>query len=253
MKELIEVSSQAHSNVKVDTNSAIRFAEKLNVMNLRVNEVGHASTSFPVFFTRGNVDGRIGISAVTSLVSGSNLFVQGQDWTANYQPVCMRSYPFYLMRSAQGENNYTIGLDETDEVFSVQEGHEIFDSEKQATPYLHQVTKLLESDIKNDMQSYDFAKCIEEFGLLKSIDLHVMCKDNSSQVLKGLLTIDEDKLQELNAEQLIELNKKGYLSPIHAMLVSILQLNALIRLNNQRSSMLEISGVKLEITQSNNT
>ena len=73
--------------------------------------------------------------------------------------------------------------------------------------------------------------------------------DDAVQTLKGLHTLDEDKLQSLPAEQLQELSKKGYLAPIYAMLVSIFQLNALIRKHNSIDSLNNVKHVKLEVAR----
>lgn len=74
--------------------------------------------------------------------------------------------------------------------------------------------------------------------------------DNGTmQTLKGLHTLDEDRLQSLQAEQLAELNKKGYLSPIHAMLISIYQLNSLIRKHNEVEQFTKVKQIKLEVAR----
>jgi len=250
MAELIELNSKQHNNLHVNVNAEIDFASSLHVMNLRVSEVGMAVSSFPVFFTRNAHNGEWGISAMSSFNSNQNLFVENKQWTATYKPSCMRTYPLYLMRSAQDEKNYTIGIDESNAVFSQNEGNALFDKENKATPYLHQMTKLLEADIKNDIQTYEFTKVLESLNLLKAVDLVISYADDTAQSLKGLHTIDEDKLQALSAEQLSELNKKGYLSPIHAMLVSIFQLNLLVNKNNARTDLLAVKNIKLELSRS---
>lgn len=252
MAELIELSSKQHGNLKVDVNGAIDFSSSLHVMNLRVSEIGMAVSSFPVFFTRNAQNGDWGLSAISSFTSGQNLFVENKQWTATYQPNFIRTYPLHLMRSVEGENSYTIGIDESNSVFSNDEGNALFDHDNKATPYLHQMTKLLEADIKNEMQTYEFTKTIDALNLFKSLDLVISNDDGTAQTLKGLHTIDEDKLQDLSAEQLLALSKKGYLSPIHAILVSIFQLNLLVKKNNARSDLPAVKNIKLELSRENN-
>ncbi|WP_077341719.1 SapC family protein [Pseudocolwellia agarivorans] len=251
MAELIELSSKQHANLKVNIHAEADFASNQHVMNLRVSEVGMSVSSFPVFFTRNPQNGEWGISAVTSFEAGKNLFVESQQWTATYKPNGMQTYPLYLMRSPKNDNSYTIGIDESNPVFSIEEGEQFFDLDGKATPYLHQKTKLLEADIKNDMQTYEFTKHIDSLNLFKAIDLLVSYENGTVQTLKGLHTIDEDKLQALTAEQLFELNRKGYLSPIHAMLLSIYQLNLLVNKNNANTDFLPVKNIKLEINRPN--
>ncbi|WP_076419038.1 SapC family protein [Colwellia sp. UCD-KL20] len=251
MAELIELSSKQHANLKVNIHAEADFASNQHVMNLRVSEVGMSVSSFPVFFTRNPQNGEWGISAVTSFEAGKNLFVENQQWTATYKPNGMQTYPLYLMRSPKNDNSYTIGIDESNPVFSKEEGEQFFDIDGKATPYLHQKTKLLEADIKNDMQTYEFTRHIDSLNLFKAIDLLVSYENGTVQTLKGLHTIDEDKLQALTAEQLFELNRKGYLSPIHGMLLSIYQLNLLVNKNNANTDFLPVKNIKLEINRPN--
>lgn len=253
MKELVEVKSNNHSGLKVNLNSAIEFANKLHIMNLRVDEIGKAVSSFPVFFTRDNVNGHWRLSVLTSFEANTNVYIENNQWTAIYQPSVMQTYPFYLMRSSTNNKNYTIGIDESNPIFSKTNGNALFDEDKNATPYLHQKTKLLEAELKSDMQSYEFIQCIETLNLIKSIDVQVTYEEGTTQTLKGLSTIDEDRLQDLSADQLFELNKKGYLSAIHATLVSIYQLNTLIIKNNNFSHLRKIKSITLEVTKANHT
>ena len=60
--------------------------------------------------------------------------------------------------------------------------------------------------------------------------------------------LDEDKLKALTAEQLAELNKNGYLVPMHATLVSVFQVNALIRRHNA-AGLSPVRQVKLEVSK----
>jgi hypothetical protein len=249
MSELIELNSKSHADFKVNINASVNFASKLHLMNLRVSEVGNAVSSMPVFMTKNPHNGEWGISAITSFDGAKNLFVENNQWTATYQPICMQTYPLYLMRSPVKDKSYTVGIDQSNVVFSTVEGDALFDDDNKVTAYLHRKTKLLEADIKNDIQTYEFTKYIDSLQLFKSIDVHVVYENDAVQILKGLHTIDEDKLQILTSEQLFQLNEKGYLSPIHAMLVSIFQLNLLIKKNNADASLASIKNVKLEISR----
>jgi hypothetical protein len=53
----------------------------------------------------------------------------------------------------------------------------------------------------------------------------------------------------LSAEQLHDLNKQGYLVQIHAMLISIYQLNLLIRKHNKINDSNKIAQLKIEIAR----
>lgn len=86
-------------------------------------------------------------------------------------------------------------------------------------------------------------------GLFKPIDMNIRFLSGEIQKLKGLHTIDEDKFQSLSLEDLDKLRKEGYLMPIHAMLVSIMQVNKLINLSNEVVDRAQIVEVKMEVAK----
>jgi len=251
--ELVELNSKKHLNLKVLENADIVFASSLHAMNLRVIEVGTAVSSFPVFLTRSPKNGEWVIIALTSFETGKNLFAQQHKWSATYKPICMQTYPLYLMQSPNDNQRYTMGINESDTVFVENEGTSLFDEAYKATPYLHQKTKLLEADIKHDKQTYEFTQHIDKLGLIKEVYLLVHYENGSVQTIKGLHTIDEDKLQSLSSEHFYELNQKGYLSSIYALLLSIYQLNLLVNKNNANTDFLPVKNIKLEISRAEYT
>ena len=246
MTELVELTSSKHGGLRVVDNCSLDVAAKQHVVNLRAAEIGKAVSGFPVFMTRNPQSGAWALSAVCSFESGQNLFVENARWTATYLPTAMQTYPLFLMRSPAGENSYTVGIDEQSPAFSRERGEALFDEQGKASLYLSKTTALLQADIKNDIKTYQFLARLDELGLMKSVDVRVHYTDDSVNTIRGLHTIDEDKLQSLAPEQLQELNKNGYLLSIHAMLVSTFQLNSLIKKHNQREGVTAVRQVKLE-------
>ena len=83
--------------------------------------------------------------------------------------------------------------------------------------------------------------------MLKPIEIIVTFEDGTSQTIIDLYTIDEDKLQSLSAEKLGTLARNGYLITIHAMLISIYQVNALVRRHNQGARRKTVRNVKMQV------
>ncbi|NNC57949.1 MAG: SapC family protein [Woeseiaceae bacterium] len=249
MKQLVELDSETHRNCRVAENCALQFATAQHMMPIHAAEAGQAVCNFPVFFSRSPNTGRWALSAVTSLEVGRNLFVEDGQWTATYVPTGMQTYPLFLMQSPTEENKYTVGVIGHDNVLSQEAGEALFDGNGNASIYLSQVTKLLEAGIENEVQTRLFAQRLDELDLLKPINVNVHYDDGSIHTNTGLHTINEDKLQAMSPEQLGELNTKGYLLLVHAMLVSIFQLNSLVRKHNQVAGSRPVKQVKLEIAR----
>lgn len=249
MTKLTEVDSAKHANWKVKPNCALEIVKQQHIISLKVIEVGKAVSNFPVFFTKVTNSRDWAISAILSLETNKNMFVKNDMWDAIYQPTILQTYPFYLMPSPKDEKSYTVGIDEENEAFSETEGEALFEEEGKASLYLSQVTAMLEDDLKADIHTYRFCKKLDELGLIKTVDVKVQYLDGTGNALKGLHTIDEEKLQALPLSEVEELRNKGYLAPIYAMLLSIFQLNALIRRNNLRDGQRKMKQVSIELSK----
>ena len=249
MSELVELSSTQHQGLKVRVNCGVEVAATQQIVKLRVNEVGRAAGNFPIFFTRSAQDGALVLSALTSFESQQNMFVKDGQWQSTYQPTAIKTFPFFLMRSKSDAKSYTIGIDEKNQVFSKEHGELLFEENGKASMQLSRAKVLLEADIQNDIHTFQFGKELEQMGLLKSIDLVVQYQDGTNQSITGLITIDEDKINALSAEQLHGLNQQGYLVQIHALLISIYQLNSIIQKQNSHIDLPKVAQLKIEVAK----
>lgn len=241
---LVELSLEDHADLKLDPSCAIKVAENQHLINLKVSELSMAVSSSPVFLSQTSDSSEWTVSAINSFEMDKNLFVEDGKWTGTHVPIGMQTYPFFLMRKDGEENNLTIGINEESEAFSKEEGEALFEDGK-ASVRLSQATAQLEVEIKNNMQTYQFAKKLSELELIKPVDVQVIYQDGKTNILKGLNTIDEAKFNELNSEQFEEIRKAGFLPGIYSMLISIYQFNNLIRLHNKQSDA-KVVQVKLE-------
>lgn len=249
MAKLAAIDAKHHSDKKIAKGAQVAFAARQHAMNLRVTELANAATSFPVFITRYAQTGSWAISAITSFTPGVNLFVENAEWHGLYQPTAMQCHPLYLMQSKHDARGYAVGVFEEHLVAKDKPGEPLFDEQGKLTIQINQRVKILEADIKHDIQTHQFILKLEQLGLLKALDIQVHYLDGNHSTLRGLHTVNEDALQELKPQQLAELNQSHYLAPLYALLHSILQLNALIKRNNARSDLNKIEQIKLQLNK----
>lgn len=248
MSELIELSIQQHRQFKVVENCALSVAKQLHIINIRVNEIAHMTTQAPVFFNKSPETGHWELSSLTSFEPQHNLLIKEDVWQATYLPSSIQQYPFFLMKKPQGGEGYTLGFDGTGNNFSTTQGTPLFDEHGKATAYLSNIKKMVEADINNNIQTVQFIDSLAQIGLLKAVNLVVEYQNGSVKTLKGLSVINEDALQVLSAEQLKTLQQKNYLPAIYASLVSLLQLNTLVRKHNEQQAD-KISQIKIEVSR----
>ena len=247
MPELIELSKETHADLRLLENCALQVAKTQHIINVKVSEVGMAAGCFPLLMTKNSHTGDWALSAITGIELSTNLFIKDDFWEATYLPTGLQTYPFYLMKSGREEGAFTIGIDESNVAFSKEDGVRLFEDSGQASAMLSGITQMLETDMKNEIHTYQFAKMLDEMGLIKAMDVLVHYADGRTNTLTGLYTPDEEKLQALPIEELDKLREKGYLAPIYAMLISIYQFNALILRNNQLDGTAKVKQVQLEI------
>jgi hypothetical protein len=242
---LTELSLDAHADLKMDPIGALKVAAGQHMISLKVSEVAMAVSSFPVLLSRVSDDADWTVSAINSYEIGDSLFVENDAWAGTHLPIGMQTYPFFLMRSPKDEKSFTIGIDEQNSVFSKEEGVALFEDGK-ASARLSQATAQLELELKHDIQTHKFAKMIDELGLIKPLDLQVHYHSGRVNTLKGLNTIDEKALFELEVEKLEELKQESFLHALYAMISSVYQFNHLIKLHNLKFPENTIAQIKLE-------
>lgn len=249
MPELVKLTAEHHGDLKVAETCAIDVAKEQHMIGLKVTEVGQAVTNFPVFVTRVTGSSELAVSAITGLELNTNLFVDSGGWNATYTPSGMQTYPFFLMKAPDETGGYTVGIDPHNSAFSKAVGEPLFDEHGNTSLAVTRISAILDEDVKNSIRTYKFTEKLVDLRLLKSISLAVQYRDGNLNTLQGLQTIDEDKLNSLDTNELEVLVKLGYLAPIYAMLISIYQLNSLIARHNLVDKNTPIQKVKIELAK----
>ncbi len=249
MTKIVELDPVAHAKHRIAEDSDAQFARHQHVMFIRAGEVARAACEFPVFCSRSATTGTWSISAMTSLEANSNLSVVDGNWTAIFEPSAMRSYPLCLVNSPENTGQFALGIDATSSSLGTDHGNELFDDNGNPTIFLSKIKTMLEADIEADIQTRYFLDELVRLELLKPLQITVAYEDDASQTIVALHSIDEDKLQSLASEELVDLLQKGYLATIHAMLISLYQLNSLVRRHNSDSGRKQVSQVKLNVAR----
>ena len=251
-QSLVELHQSQHAHLKVRDNSALKRVSDQHMIGLKVTEVAQAQSEFPVFFTQtqGSADSgetTWGLSAITGLEVNHNLFVQNQQWDAIYVPTAMRTYPLFLMPAPEGKEGYSVGISPDDDSFTEQEGEALFNEDGAPSDYLNRVTTLLQAEIKNEVLTYQFVKALDDLKLIRPVNAVITFEDGSKHTLRGLSSINEEKLIELSHEAQLTLVKRGFLAPIYGMLFSMYQLHSLVKRHNLAEGTRKIFDLRVEL------
>jgi len=245
MAKIVALSSKEHADFKVKQDCVIDAVKDQHILNVRVSEIARASACMPVFLNQFEENGDWAVSVITSLELNSNLFVNSDNkWSVNYLPNSLKAYPFFLV-GGQKEDEFTVGIDEESDAFSKEEGVAIFDEESKSSAAMESVLKLLESDIADRAHTQKFVETLKEFDLIDPLVMRVQYADGQVNTLTGLNSIDEKKIQALDDETFNKLREKGFLAPIYAIILSVYQLNELMKRHNQKEGAKQIVQVNM--------
>ena len=248
MASLTALTSGAHGALKLKADSGAIYAQGSHMLPLRVTEVAQATVDFPVMISRMS-NGTMSLSALTSFEPGKNLFVSNGEWTSSFQPIAMKTFPIFLMKSEDDSPEPILGIDADSAALSKDEGQALFDKKGKPSLSVKQLKAQLTEDSKDMVHTFEFFETLEKFDLIRSVDVALNYGDDQTNRIRGLSMIHEDNLQNLRSERLTELRDRGYLAPIYAMLFSVFQLNALIRRSNQIGGTAHIKNINLEVSK----
>jgi hypothetical protein len=233
-----------HARLRVSAQQAAAFAKTQHLLNVRVTEVAQLACDLPLFITKTS-HGQWALSALCSVVPEQNLWVTAAEWQATYVPAILQTYPLCaLPGSEQGELKLGVFAELPDS----SDGVALFDANLQPTYELDRRRKLLETDLHHEYLTYTFLKQLAELQLLRHVEL-VLTTATEEQRIQGLHTINEDRLAILSAAQLKGLQQQGLLMAIHAMLLSLLQLNRLIKKHNSTGQAFQLKHIKLAVAK----
>jgi len=244
MAKVVALNSAHHRDLKVTPNCVVNAVKDQHIVNIRVSEISKASACMPIFLNQFEGSDDWSVSAITSLELHKNLFVADNKWSVNYVPNVMKAYPFFLV-NGQKEGEFTIGIDEESDAFNKDEGVNIFDEEGKNTQSMDAIVELLQSDIGGRVHTKKFVDTLVEFDLINSLTMRVQYEDGQVQTLTGLNSVDERKLTAMDDETFCKLRETGFLAPIYALILSVFQLNELMKRHNSKDGVKRIVQVNM--------
>lgn len=241
------LDANKHKSIKIHPDAGVEFARTQHLISLRVTEIDKAISDFPVMFFRNHQTGKLSIAMMTSFKPGDNLFVEGNVWDALFMPGSLKTHPFHVISNNDSDESYSLTINVESPCLVAEGGNALFSDNGQPTPYLAQVKANMDEELNNELLTREFLETIDALGLTAPIDLEIELADGQSHTISGLQTVAEDKLRLIGQDVLLELHSKGYLFPLHAMLMSLFQINGLIRRNNKVLSHPAIKNVHLRL------
>jgi hypothetical protein len=224
-----------HGKLKVKPNSAFTHAKDRHIVAVNVSELGIASSNFPVVFVKNPREDRYMLTAMLGLKTGENIYYGDEFWESCYVPLAVQRHPFVVGYDDRVEDDTQLAacIEMDSPTVSETDGIALFQDDGTPSEMLRSVQQLLGSMFEAGKFTDQFIQKLGELDLITPFELILQLPNGNMNRITGMATIDEKKLKALSAEQLKELQTRDFLAPCHLMLVSLYQLNQLIRRRNR--------------------
>ena len=218
-KEIKALNRDQHKALKMNAGKGCEFAAGTHIVPLAGLEFFQAAHSYPILFV-GEGE-QLSPIALLGLNEGLNSFVDDSgQWRSNtYVPAFIRRYPFVL---AQSENDeFTVCFDEAYAGWNETEGRELFSETGENSEYLNEMIQFLQNFTAEMHRTRELVSVLQELELLESRTLKLSHVSGETFVLKDFHAVNEERFLALSDEQVLRLNKAGFLGWVYAHLMSL--------------------------------
>ena len=232
MAHLVALDNHAHRQIGVHGERVEAAGAALNMVPVVLSEFGKLVVQYPIAFTKDKDTGRFACVALLGFHDGENLFVDDGRWDAIYVPLQVARQPFFLGKADEGEH-FIVCID-TEHAGIADDGERIFDADGQETAYLEEAKGRLAELLNGEAPTRQFIDALVHRKLLVPMQLEITFGNGDATQVQGLYTIDETRLQQLDADAVATLHARGWLGPIYTMLASLGHVYAMIDRRNRR-------------------
>lgn len=202
------------------------FVQRGNAVPISHTEFQPITRHYPIVFTSADEGKTYAAVAVLGLSSSENLFYGDGKWASGaYIPAYARRFPFCMARVNLNK------VEQKDRLICVEKswldderGEAMFDAGGKPSEKWKGVERLL-SQYEADLERVrEMCALLADYGLLEPFSMQATLKKEKgggSMQMTGMHRVAEKNLENLNAAQLKNLMRKGYLARVYMHLLSL--------------------------------
>ncbi len=236
MAQLVVIDNKNHRKLRIDVNKAEQHGAMLNLVPAVMSEFINMAVQYPLVITKHADTGQFVFAAMLGFEADENLFWQDEQWQGLYLPLQIRRQPFFVNSAKEnsGKGDYVVCFDSDSPTISQDGEQTLFDENGEETEYFQQAKVCLAQLLRGEVDNKRLLKHLEKMSLLQVMKMEITFANQQSTTLKGLYTIDQEKLASLSAENISILHSEGLLQAIYTLITSLGQMHHLIDLKNKR-------------------
>lgn len=242
-QNIVPITLDQHRNKKIKPITNFDFAANFNLASIMVHEFSRASSTYPIVFLEDKERDEFRPVVLLGLETGTNLFVKEGKWDASYIPAIIRRYPFALAKVDETGERYTVCLDNDSDLISNDEGLALFNDKGEPEEMMERVKQYLSELQQMERFTQDFCHFLGEHNLFTPLNMKVRQGDEIKDIT-GCYVINEERLNGFSNDTFLRIREKNFLPPIYAHLVSLAQIERLLKLDEDKKGIEPKSNVE---------
>ncbi len=238
VSKLVPISRQSHAGLRWRRPWNFRFTAADHVIPLGLNEVRKAVSGLPTGFMK--LPDKYLLIAIQGLRNGENLVVnEAGEWLASHLPEFYTGFPFRMKRIDADRFQVCMveGSDFVAPAENVSSGEKgwrpFFDEEGKLESFLDDLIKKMQAHASDLLAAERAAAKLTELDLFQAWNINTGDEENPLPI-RGLYTIDQERLGRLDGGSLAALRDCGALSLVYAQLFSGTHMAGLMKLGRGR-------------------
>lgn len=231
----------SHKDIKVITKYSADFGDDVATIQTFPTEFGNIQKEYPIFFRKHPTSQEFQAVVMLGFFPNQNLFLDNSNnnWYADYIPAAIKKGPFsigFQDQSADGgsEQAPVVHIDMDSPKVNEKSGADIFLEHGGNSPYLEKINSIL----LNIMEGLAMCKAMfhvyTELDLIEPVELEIKLLNNEVHKLHGNYTISKEKLKNLSAENLKNLQDSGFLEGAYLIMSSVSNVQKLVNWQNKQ-------------------
>jgi hypothetical protein len=231
------LNNVTHKNLRVITRAGAQFGDNIGAVLTVPTEYGDIQREYPILF-RKDPQGQLFSVALLGFDTNENLFLEGDRWDAAYVPSVVARGPFLIGFQEREERGRVvrepvIHIDLDNPRVSQTEGEPIFLPLGGNAPYLNRITATLRKLAAGLDASKAMIEAFTAVDLIEPLNIEIDI-DGQQYKLAGFHTINQEKLANLDAQNVYSLHRAGFLQAAFLIVNSEQNLQRLVERKRRR-------------------
>ena len=234
--ELLNNKTHLHLRVVTRYPESVGYHGSVMVLPCEIQEV---QREYPIIFRKHAQSGQFFPCALLGFEQKENLYVDGAgQWLSVYKPLSIAKGPFLIGLDKHEElekQEPLVYVDMDDPRVGQADGERVFDDTGKLTSYMESVSSALRILHERSREIPRMIEIFSALGLIEPVTIKLDFNNGDKVNFSGAYTIDLEKLHNLKADELLLLNKEGFLSHAFYIAGSTNNINKLLTIKNSKT------------------